>query len=323
MKYPFVSVAVVAYNSEKYIEECLQSLNDLNYPKNKYEILLIDGGSSDKTAQIARKFKKVKVFNNPKRIISAGRNIAIEKSKGEYLAFTDSDCKADKNWLRELVKEILSSDDDIAGVGGPNLIFDNDPKFARIVGYMQETFFGSGGSPTSYRFKEKKKFPSVGNANLLLKKDLIKNYLYDEELNVGEDCDFTFRLNKKGFSFIYSPSVIVWHHRRNSLKSFIKNMFLYGEAQAKILKKHKTLARKYSVLPSIMVLALLISPFLIYYTSLFFYLYLVLGEIYFILLLISSFYVINKEGISGILTLVLLPIQHLSYGFGFYWGLLT
>src|SRR3989344_4413723 len=150
-EYPFVSVCVVALNAGRYIEECLQSIYSLNYPKDKYEILLIDGGSIDNTLKIAKKFKRVEILNNQKKIISAGRNMAIENSRGKYLVFTDSDCKVDSEWLINLTKRIINSQDNVVAYGGPNLVFKGDPHVGKVIGYMQETLLGSGGSPCAAR----------------------------------------------------------------------------------------------------------------------------------------------------------------------------
>ena len=322
-EYPFVSVCVVALNAGRYIEECLQSIYSLNYPKDKYEILLIDGGSIDNTLKIAKKFKRVEILNNQKKIISAGRNMAIENSRGKYLVFTDSDCKVDSEWLINLTKRIINSQDNVVAYGGPNLVFEEDPPIGKVIGYMQETLFGSGGSPGASKIKEGKEVISLGNANIIYKIDIIKNYRYNERLNVGEDCDFNFRLKEKGYRFIYTNEAVIWHHRRTSISGFVKNMFKYGEAQSKMLIIYKRLIRNYAVLPSLFVIYLIIGFVLSLMTLqnvLKFYLLTI--ALYLFMLTPSLIYTIRKTGLFGILSIIFLPIQHIAYGVGFLWGLI-
>lgn len=321
-EYPFVSVAVVAYNAEKYIEECLSSLVNQSYPKNRYEILLINGNSTDRTIEIASKFKNVKIISNPKIIISAGRNLAIENSKGKYLAFTDSDCKVDTNWLKVLVEKIEKSPPEVVAYGGPNLIFDTDPPLAKVIGYMQETYIGSGGSPQSYKINEEKDVISIPNCNVIYKKNIIETFRYDERLNVGEDCDFNSKLKERKFKFIYTNEAIVWHHRRASIKSFVKNMFLYGEAQAKIARYHGKLERKYSIIPSLAILFILAMVILSLFNLTILLIFITLIGIYLILIIYSSVYVIKKVGIYGFVAIILLPLQHFVYGIGFFRGVI-
>lgn len=319
MNYPFVSVAVVARNAEKHIAECLDSIENLDYPKDKYEILLIDGNSTDNTVSIAKIFKRVDILNNDKKIISTGRNLAIDKAKGKYLAFTDSDCKVDTNWLKNLIL-INDLDKNTVAVGGPNLVFDSDPILARVIGHMQETFLGSGGSPQSYKIKEMSSVVSLANCNVIYKKNIINSYRYNERINVGEDAELNYRLKKDGYHLIYTNKAVVWHHRRNKIKNFIKNMFNYGKAQAKINRIHKKLVRGYSILPTLVIFLTFLMVPLIILNNQFIVAYILLFSIYFLLTFTSSIYVIKRTGLAGALSLILLPIQHVSYGLGYLIG---
>src|SRR3989338_4849729 len=144
-EYPFVSVAVVALNAEKTIKECLDSLINLNYPKHKYEIMLIDGYSKDNTIKIANNFKNVKIFHNKAKITASGRNIAIKKSKYNFLAFIDSDCVAPEDWLKILTNNMNVSSSEIAGVGGANIAPKNAERFVKAISIAQRNFLGNLG----------------------------------------------------------------------------------------------------------------------------------------------------------------------------------
>src|ERR1039458_4437314 len=116
---PRVSVVVATYNGERTLKACLDSLERLNYPN--YEVILVDDGSDDTTRQIAFAHPNVRYFRHEKNLgLSVARNTGIAASTGEIIAFTDSDCRADEDWLYYLVGGLLQSS--FAGIGGPNLL---------------------------------------------------------------------------------------------------------------------------------------------------------------------------------------------------------
>lgn len=322
-KWPFVSVAVVTRDSEEYIGDCIESLLELDYPKDRYEVIVIDGLSVDKSVEIIKKYKRIKLVINKDKFCPQGRNLAIKVSKGDYIAFTDSDCIVKKDWLTTLVSGILNADQKVVAVGGPNKVFEDDPSFAKLVGYAQETFLGSGGSPQSYGIPKPRYVYSIPNCNSIYKLGVIKNEKYDTNLHTGEDCDLNYSLTKKGYKILYLPNAIVWHHRRNSFKSFVKHMFSYGKAMAMITKKNKDIIRWYSLPPFFMAIMLILFLPLVFLSSIFFYVYLLFFSIYLFLLLIATYSVHKKIRTAlSLLTLILVPIHHISYGLGFIFGLL-
>ncbi|HET8686595.1 MAG TPA: glycosyltransferase, partial [Methanosarcina sp.] len=174
MKYPFVSVIVGIRNEEKFIEECIESLLNLDYPRNSYEIIIVDGMSTDKTRDIVQKYP-VKLLLNERKNVAAARNLGVKNAKGELVAFTDGDCKVDPQWLKALIHEMQDAPDEVVCFGGPNLIFDTDPVFGRVVGYAQESFLGSGGSAQSKNSTKKHYVGSLPNCNAMYKKTAIQD----------------------------------------------------------------------------------------------------------------------------------------------------
>src|SRR5207253_407576 len=117
-KAPFVSVIVCSYNGARTLADCLNSLGKINYPD--YEVILVDDGSTDNTAQVAAQFPNVRYIRQENQGLSHARNTGAAAAKGEVFAYTDSDCMADPDWLYYLVGTLTSGD--YAGVGGPNEI---------------------------------------------------------------------------------------------------------------------------------------------------------------------------------------------------------
>jgi glycosyltransferase involved in cell wall biosynthesis len=100
---------VASYNGERTLKACLDSLGQLNYPD--YEVILVDDGSTDTTRQIAFAHPNVRYFRHEKNLgLSVARNTGIAAATGEVIAFTDSDCRADEDWLYYLVGSLVESD---------------------------------------------------------------------------------------------------------------------------------------------------------------------------------------------------------------------
>src|SRR5207237_3877485 len=114
---PFVSVIVCSYNGARTLADCLNSLGKLNYPN--YEVILVDDGSTDNTAQIVAQFPNVRYIHQSNLGLSHARNAGAAAATGEVFAYTDSDCMADPDWLYYLVGTLVSGE--YAGVGGPNM----------------------------------------------------------------------------------------------------------------------------------------------------------------------------------------------------------
>ena len=116
-RYPKVSVIVCSYNGAKTLDRCLESLKRLEYPN--YEVILVDDGSKDNTQEIAARHPWIINIRQENSGLSAARNVGARAATGEVIAYTDSDCMADPEWLYFMVGTLLSGD--FAGVGGPNI----------------------------------------------------------------------------------------------------------------------------------------------------------------------------------------------------------
>ena len=128
-EYPKVSVVICAYNAEPTMEACLESLRKLRYPD--FEVIVVDDGSTDRTGAIADGFEGFHVIHQQNKGLSAARNVGIAASLGEIVAFTDSDCVVDPDWLHYLVATFLQTG--LVAVGGPNLPPPEDSMVAACV----------------------------------------------------------------------------------------------------------------------------------------------------------------------------------------------
>lgn len=319
---PDISIVVVARNEEKNIAKCLDSLIAQDFPRDKYEIIVVDGASGDKTGEICQGYP-VKLLRLAHSGISYQRNVGVEAAKAPYIAFTDADCIAERTWLKKLMNQIEKSDKNVVAVGGPNLVLDEDPPLSKVIGYAQETFLGSGGSPQSYRITKVSYVNSISNCNILYRREIIAQEKYDEALSVGDDCELNFRLKQKGYRFLYLPDIVVWHHRPDTFPKFARKMLSYGVAQGRITRKHKKIVRWYAPLAAFAVLAVIFSCPLINFFPPAIHIYAVAVFLYVLALLISTALVCQRHrSINSLMTMILLPVQHFLYGLGFLKGLL-
>ncbi len=236
--YPFISVIVPVFNGEETIEECIQSLLNLSYPEDRYEIIIVDNKSTDNTKKIVEKYP-VKLLLETKRGSYAARNAGIRTAKGDILAFTDSDCIVDKNWLKYIIKKF--DDAEVGGVGGKVIAYNP----VTIVEQYTTKFSGVLDQETFVGYKE----PFIVTANAAYRRDVLyKVGLFDESFVSGGDVDLGWRVSWQGFKIVYEPKAIVYHKHRTTLKGLFLQFFKYAEGHAKLFKKYRNkYGKKYEI----------------------------------------------------------------------------
>lgn len=236
MNKPSVSIIIPVRNSQNSIEKCIDSVLNIDYPN--FELIVIDDGSTDNTAQILNKYRKnITIITNPSCLGPAkSRNLVSRQAKGEYLAFTDADCIVDKNWLKELISGF--SGQGVVSVGGSQGVPKDESGFGRSV----SKFMKKAGFISDYMHSGKSEIVQVSHnpsCNAIYRKDIfLKEGGFLEGLWPGEDVELDYRLRKKGYKIFFNPRAIVYHYRPQDLKSFLKMMYRYGWAQGYLVKKH-------------------------------------------------------------------------------------
>ena len=257
-----VSVIVTCYNEERNIRECLETLINQTYDNDKFEILVIDGGSKDATQSIVKEFEKV--YHNvtlavePKRGTAAGRNRGVVTARYDYVAFIDADCEAPHDWLSTLVKDyvkIQKKSEGVVAVGGTNIPPENAGSFLRAIGIALDSYMGSFCSVQGRQFREPRFVTSLSNLNVLYNKQKIKDIGYFDEslLSEAEDADINFRLFSAGNKFLFVPYSFVWHKMRPTPGMWLRNMFRYGKGRARLLKRYPQMWRISFTLPLIFI----------------------------------------------------------------------
>lgn len=324
--YPFVTAMIVAKNEEKYIEKCFSSLLKQSYPANKYEILIIDGLSDDKTLTIAKEVEKeytykaissgqdkveVRYFINEKKLLAAGWNLGIKEARGEYVVRIDAHGYADKDFILKSVQTILNIDDAVC-VGGAMKTEALSEK-GKMIASILSSPFGVGNS----KFRYSKKCQYVDTVAFgLYKKNIFMNVGYfDESLKRNQDNDMHRRIRENGGRFYLNPEIKTTYHPRETIRSMMKQAFQNGKWNIITFKKNRNSLSVRHIVPLSFVLAILsmsIGGFI--YRPFWNLLFLIL-TIYFILGFIFS---VLKE--KNLIKIFIMPLVffllHLSYGVG-------
>lgn len=226
---PRVSVVIATYNGAATLKTCLDSLLLLNYPD--YEILLVDDGSTDSTQAIAGQYPTLQNLRHPKNQgLSAARNTGIAAATGEIVAFTDSDCRADEDWLYYLIGDLVASR--FTGMGGHNFLPPDDSPTAACV-------MASPGGPAHVMLNDRlaEHIPGCNMAFYRWALQLIGGFdpVYRK---AGDDVDICWRLQQRGFRIGFNSAGFVWHYRRNTVQAYLRQQVGYGEAEAMLERRH-------------------------------------------------------------------------------------
>ena len=242
--WPFFSVVVCSYNGSLTIRECLEGIRKLNYPF--YEVIVINDGSTDTTPQIAADFD-VNLINTPNQGLSVARNLGASVSKGEIISYIDDDAVPDPDWLLYLASSFYETS--YAAVGGPNIAPNNVSFIANCVDH-------SPGSPSHVLITDTEAEHIPGCNFSIRRKALNELGGFDAQFRAaGDDVDLCWRIVEAGWKIGFNPGAMVFHHRRRTIRSYWKQQFGYGKAEALLERKwpqkynnigHKTWGHIYS-----------------------------------------------------------------------------
>ena len=226
IRWPRVSVVVCSYNGARTIRDTLEHLRKLEYPD--YEVVVVDDGSTDETAAIAREYD-VRLVSTENRGLSAARNTGLELATGEIVAYTDDDAYPDPHWLTSLAATFLRTGD--AGVGGPNIPPPGD-------GWIADCVANAPGGPVHVLLSDREA-EHIPGCNMAFRKSALEAIGgFDPQFRAaGDDVDVCWRLQERGWKLGFHPAAVVWHHRRNSIRAYWKQQLGYGRAEALLERK--------------------------------------------------------------------------------------
>lgn len=317
--YPMVSVIIPMLNEEEFIAPCLDSVLKNDYPHNRLEVLVIDGGSTDNSVAIVQKYTSrypfIKLINNPKKIQACALNIGLAKARGAIIIRMDAHTVYEADYIRQCVGLLQSNRaDNIGGVQRPV----GTNYMTNVIALATSSPFGTGDA--KFRYATKEAYVDTVYLGAWYKKTLEQLGGFNEEWVINEDYELNYRLRAAGGRILLSPQIRCWYYVRGSLGKLARQYFRYGMWKVKTLVKHPTSLRWRQLAAPALIAGLLLSIFLIIMG---WPLGWVLPGIYVMGTLIATTLISFKKGFRyfPILPIVFF-ILHFSWGIGFYFGLL-
>lgn len=225
---PRISVIVCTYNGTATLRSCLESLSRLRY--SNFEALLIDDGSTQDIATLAKDFPHIRYVRQEHAGLSVARNLGAALATGEILAYTDDDCIVDEDWLSNLV---LGFDDpQWVAAGGPNIPPSPRNRTEAVVA-------AAPGAPAHVLLTDVEAEHLPG-CNLAIRKTALESIggFRPQYRVAGDDVDVCWRLREAGGKLHFISGAMVWHHRRYTVGAYLRQQRGYGRAEALLMKDH-------------------------------------------------------------------------------------
>ncbi|MGI8605112.1 MAG: glycosyltransferase [Verrucomicrobiales bacterium] len=218
---PRFSIVICTYNGAATIRETLEGVRRLAYPN--YEVIVVDDGSTDATAAMVAEFD-VRLICTKNQGLSEARNVGWRAADGEHVAYLDDDAYPDPQWLDYLAVSFLETDH--AGMGGPNVL---PPQ----SGLIEHCVANSPGGPVHVLLTDELA-EHIPGCNMAFRRTALEAVGgFDPRFRAaGDDVDFCWRIQQRGWTLGFSPAATVWHHRRNSIRKYWRQQRGYGEADA-------------------------------------------------------------------------------------------
>jgi len=258
-----ISVVIAILNEERFIERCLDGVLAQDYPAEQMEILVADGMSTDRTRELVAKYPRVRLIDNPGRIVSCGLNRALAEARGEIIVRLDGHCEYPRDYVRRVValREELNAD----SVGGVLVPVATDyVQRAIAAAYASPVGLGSAGLKATASVDLVREVDTV-HGGCWRRERLLAVGGFDEEMVRNQDDELSFRLRHSGGKIFQSLAIRVEYHVRNSYRKLFRQFMQYGYWKVRVVRKHPRQASVRHFVPAGFVLAVLtglaLAPF--------------------------------------------------------------
>ncbi|MFA5656209.1 MAG: glycosyltransferase [Dysgonamonadaceae bacterium] len=305
---PYFSIIIPVYNRPDEVDELLESLTLQTY--SDFEVLLIEDGSSLKCDLIAQKYEgelNVRYYFKENSGRSETRNYGMERAEGEYFVFFDSDCVIPPFYFEKIKNRLAENYTD--SYGGPDKADESFSDLQKAISFSMTSFLTTGGIRGSKGAKMEKFVPRTFNMGF--SKEAYQTVGGFKDM-FGEDIDLSLRIRSKGYTCQLISDAFVYHKRRVSLRSFYRQVHVFGMARISLYLLHPSSMKLVHTLPALFTIAsviiLFLAPFIPWLT--------VPLVAYFLLIFVVSSIQYKKVSI-GLLSIVTSAIQLYGYGWGF------
>lgn len=316
---PLVSIVVPSRNSEVCIRDCLMSILRNDYPRERMQVLVVDGQSTDKTVEIVRgvmwDFHNVELYANPNRLPYSALNIGLSHARGSVFMRVDTRCIVPSDYVRSCVRTLEATNSD--NVGGVQWQTGNN-LFQKAVGVATRHPFGSGNA--QFRIGQKSGPSDTVFLGCYRREVFDRLGKFDEDGPViSEDASMNMRIIRSGGKVYLDSRIKVFYTARESLSDLWRQYFTYGGAKAHIFLKYRRLTSWRQAIPLLLLTSLLGTVVFSMFQVVFL----------FVFVSILGIYLVADLGISALLSIrernlalsphlmTIFPCMHLGWAFGF------
>src|SRR6266481_4655496 len=320
---PFVSVLMPVRNEGSFIERSLGAVLAQDYPRDRIEIIVADGLSTDGTREIMKAMREknpiMTLVDNPGKIVSTGLNAALRLAKGEIVVRVDGHTVIACDYVRECVTALEQSGAD--NVSGPMRAI-GDGFFGQAVASATSSPFGVGGA--RFHYSENEEWVDTGYLGAW-RRDVFKRVgVFDEEMIRNQDDEFNYRLRAAGGKILLNPRIKSRYYNRATIRSLWRQYFQYGYWKVRVLQKHPRQMQFRHFVPAAFVCALLLSLLMVAIRpAIGNDVFLSLLGMYLLATAAVSIWLVGRRRRWGLAPSLALsfPMLHFSYGIGFLVGL--
>ncbi|MEE9298004.1 MAG: glycosyltransferase family 2 protein [Acidimicrobiia bacterium] len=315
-----VSVILPTYNEELHIDACLDSVYSQTYGPSNLEVLVVDGGSADRTVELAEAWREklpgLRVLDNPKRQQGAALNIALENATSDLIVRLDAHSRYATDYVERCIDALGRSDATV--VGGP-MRPEGETPFGEAVAAATTTPIGVG--PGRFHYSEVEEFVDTVFLGAFRRSDIIAAGGYDEDIRqAAEDHELNFRITKSGGTILLDPTIRSIYRPRSSPGALWKQYHNYGQGKVSTLMKHRALPTWRPLVPALFVLGLITSTIWLAFRPTRLAGLLALTA-YGALVLVTSVVKSRFRPMPAGRTAYAILIMHVSYGLGFLGGI--
>ena len=320
-----VVVIIPTLNEEKYIKECLESVQTQTYPFEQMEVLVVDGGSTDRTCDIVKalseKKDNIRLVDNPGKIQSAAFNLGVRNSKAPFIIRLDAHVTYDEKYI-ELCVHHLQDNPTYGNVGGICIIKSKrDTLMANTNMILNQSLFGIGGS--KFRVGSEAACVDTVPFGAFRREVIDKIGGMREDMPRAEDNEINSRLHKYGYKVYLDPQIISSYYARDTFAGSLKQMYNNGVSIGHLFYIDKAAIGLRHFIPFLFVVGIIGGFVLSLCLRWFLYLYLAVLSLYLILNIFASACECRKFGLKYMISLPILFISvHIAYGIGTIVGLL-
>jgi succinoglycan biosynthesis protein ExoA len=252
---PTIDVIVSTFNEERYVGRCLECVLGQDYPADRMRVLVIDGGSTDATVDIARRYaatdERVEVIaDGQRRNLPESLNLARARSSGELVAKIDGHGYPERDFLRFAAEKLGRRETKLACVGG-RPVQEGETRFGRAVALARTSRFGVGAS--EYAGRSDQTLVDTVQCGVYDRKALDEVGWFNPEMNFGEDEELNWRLRQAGYDILLDGRMVFHYVTRPSWRAAYRQYRNYGEARVRVVREHPTFLRPHHLVPAAMV----------------------------------------------------------------------